>query len=507
MTADKPDDATRPQTVGSRLTAGIAWLVATRWSTQLLNLISNIVLARILLPADFGIVAIALAYTAIVEGLTLLPADQAIIRHRNPLSSLYDTAWSLSFIRGTLIALAMLASANPVAFFMDEERLTAVIAVLALKPLIAGLQNPRFIDFEKNLVFSRYFVLQVGSRIVMAVVTITYALIAKTYWALVIGNLASVAVQVGWSYALSPYRPRPTLSQFRALVDFSAWLWGTSVIRTLNLQSDKFIIGGLLNTSAVGVYHMGTNLAETVVGSITNPLVRALYPTFSLVNDDMTKLRRNVLDASAALVAVTMPIGVGLALVADPFVRLVLGTKWLSAIEILQVLVPFFALSSITTVTDPVVMARGKTKLMFFRACTMFVVRLGAVIPGVLYFGLMGAVYGWALSHLIFVGVQLLLLGKTLNIAPTSPIAQAWRSWVSLVSMGCCVVAVEPVLPPGTDILSLATLLTAKITAGVISYCSTHYVLWMLAGRPRGVETRILKLAGNATRFERARSR
>lgn len=122
-----------------------------RWSVRALNLVSIIVLARLLMPEDFGISALAVSYIAIVEGLTALPTSQALIRIRNAGRALYDTAWTLGILRGAGIALLMLASSLPVASLMDEPRLEMVIFVLALKPLVSGAKNPRFIDFEKHL--------------------------------------------------------------------------------------------------------------------------------------------------------------------------------------------------------------------------------------------------------------------------------------------------------------------------------------------------------------------
>ncbi|MBN1237507.1 MAG: oligosaccharide flippase family protein [Gammaproteobacteria bacterium] len=470
--------------------------MALRGVTQLLNLLTNLVLARILFPEDFGIVALAAAYVAVVEGLTLLPMDQALIRFRDPSRSLYDTAWTLSALRGAVIAAAMVASAAPASILMAEDRLEAVVVVLALKPLIAGIQNPRFIDFEKSLVFSKSFLLHVGTKAVMAAVTIGFAVALRSYWALIIGQLAAAAVQVVWSFVLKPFRPRFGMTGVRALFAFSAWLWGTSILRTLNLQADKFLIGAMLSTSAVGLYYLGTTLSETLIGSLTSPLVRALYPGFALIADQLDKLRKNVLEASSVVAAIVLPLGMGVALIAEEFVQVVLGDRWVATIPIIEVLVPLFALSSLTSVTDPVVMARGRTRLLFYRACAMLVIRVGAIVPGIVYFGLMGAVYGWAASHVAYLAAQLLLLARILGIRAYTPVVRIGRTWASLAFMTLSVVAVEYVAPAPDGVGDLLLVMGAKIAVGGIAYCAAHGGLWIAAGRPVGVETRILRLAG-----------
>ena len=171
-----------------------------RWSVQLLGLGSTLVLARLLVPEDFGIVALATAYIAIVEGLTALPMSQALIRYRDADRSLYDTAWTLGLLRGVFIALLILASAVPVSNVMNEPRLLAVIMVLAVRPLLEGLINPRFIDFDKHLDFSRPMMVRVGTKAIAVVVTVGLAIALRSYWALIIGGLVSASVRLPLTY-------------------------------------------------------------------------------------------------------------------------------------------------------------------------------------------------------------------------------------------------------------------------------------------------------------------
>jgi PST family polysaccharide transporter len=189
--------------------------------------------------------------------------------------------------------------------------------------------------------------------------------------------------------------------------------------------------------------------------------------------------------------AVVLPLGFGLALVAEELVQLLLGPRWNATIPILQVLVPVFSLRSVTAVTDSVVMALGTTRLLFYRACVMIFVRVGLITTGLAYFGLMGAVYGWALSSLLAVALQLQLLRHMLDVPFFMPVARAWRTWIALATMVLGLMLLPRVFGGPT---SLAISLLVKILAGGVIYCSTHALLWLLVGQPRGAETRILSL-------------
>jgi PST family polysaccharide transporter len=465
-----------------------------RWVNQVLGLASMLVLARILVPEDFGIVALAVAFVAVVEGITSLPTTQAIIRLRDPGPSVYDTAWTLAVIRGSAIALILIICAPWVAAALDEGRLEDVIFVLALKPLLSGLRNPRFIDFDKRLDFSKSFVLEIGTGIVTVAVTVITALLVRSYWAIVVGSVVGSAVHVSWTYVLRPHIPRFSTTEIRKIFGFSAWLSATGIVSTLNAQADKFLVAGFLNTASVGLYHMGTNVARSLVGSLTDPLVRALYPAFSSVAGDRSRLKEHVVESTSVLMAIVLPLGFGLALVSEELVQLLLGPRWSTTVPILHVLIPVFSLRSVTAATDPLVMAVGTTRLLFYRACVMIFARVSLVTLGLANWGLMGAVYGWALSSVLFLFLQLQLLRLTLGMPFFMPLLRAWRTWIALVLMSASVGLLAHVLDGS---LPVTMAFAATIVGGGIVYCGAHLLLWRMAGRPTGAESRILSVVGN----------
>ena len=172
-----------------RFARGALWLFSARWLERLLEFASILVLARLLAPQDFGLVAIAASIAVIIEGLSALDVNKALIRHREEGRDLYDTAWTLAVLRGVLVAAVMLL----VAAFLDDPRLAAIVCVLALSPLISGLANPRFMLFERALEYSKPALASLWSRLVSFLVTVTIALATQSYWALVVGMLVNAA--------------------------------------------------------------------------------------------------------------------------------------------------------------------------------------------------------------------------------------------------------------------------------------------------------------------------
>ena len=265
-----------------RFATGAGWLYAYRWLERLLDFLAIVVLARLLAPDDFGLVAIAASFVTIVEGLSAFDVDKALIRSRDDDRALYDTAWTLSALRGLLAALAMWTIAPWVA----DARMAAVLRVLALGPILNGLRNPRFVTFERDLVYSRLAVLTIAAKVVSVGAMLVLAVAYRSYWALVLGQLAYALTGTILSYLLQPYRPRISLARFSTLFGFSGWLTLTSVVTVLSMETDKLIVGWLVGVTDAGLYFMTQRVGVLPTQELLSPLQRILFPAFSELAGD-----------------------------------------------------------------------------------------------------------------------------------------------------------------------------------------------------------------------------
>ncbi|NNM00624.1 MAG: lipopolysaccharide biosynthesis protein [Gammaproteobacteria bacterium] len=493
MSTPPSADSPQPATLGSRVTVGAAWMIGVHWGVRGLGIISTIILARLLMPEDFGLVALATAYIAIAEGVTAMPIGQALISYQKAGRSMYDTAFTFALLRGLLIAAAMAASAGLIAEAMSEPRLTAVVYALALKPLIEGLINPRFIDYQKQLSFSTPALLQLAIKLAQVLVTIGAVVILRSYWALVIGTLLSAALHMAMTYALKPNLPRLSLADWKALFGFSGWLTARSIVMSVQKQFDKFLIGAFLNTSVVGLFHVAGNLIVLPTRELVAPLTRALYPGLATFGDEPDKLRANVAEASAITAALALPLGVGLALIAEEFVLLLLGEKWLGAVPLIQILTPLLAFHQITALLNSVVMVQRRTHLMFIRTCVNLTIKASLTVPGIIYFGLNGVIGGLAITLVLFFFYRLAEFSYVLKTPLFAPVIAAWRSLASLVVMISAVLAAATWLPlPIETASSAAWSMLVKISLAASVYTAVHAGLWVVTGKPAGLEQRVL---------------
>jgi PST family polysaccharide transporter len=474
-----------------RFAAGASWLYAHRGLERLLDFAATVVLARILSPEDFGLVAIAASAVAIVEGLSAFDVNRALIRTRDDDRALYDTAWTLSALRGLAVALVMLAVATLVA----DPRTGAVLSLMALGPLVGGLANPRFVAFERDLVYSRLALLTLGAKVASVAATLAVAVLYRSYWALVVGLLVGTAASTLLSYALRPYRPRLTLARSADLAAFSGWLSLATLVTTLSMETDRVIVGALLGFAEAGLYFMTVSVGALPTRELVSPLQRMLLPSFSERALDRGRLRRAAVESINVLGSLSLAAGFGFALVANDFVPLALGGQWRPIVPLLVVLVPYLGLRATLSMALPCVMALGRTRLLAGVSLAYAVVHLPVFVAGTARFGLRGAVGAIVVAGVLYSWLNAWMLKRALDVTLGEILAQLRRPLVAAVLMAAAVLALAAASP--LDLFSTEgswRSLLVKAAVGAAVYVAALYVQWRWGGRPVGIERRVLQL-------------
>jgi PST family polysaccharide transporter len=474
-----------------RFATGAGWLYAHRWLERLLDFLAIVVLARLLAPGDFGLVAIAASITTIVEGLSAFDVDKALIRSRDDDPALYDTAWTLSALRGLLAALAMWA----VAPWVADARMAAVLRTLALVPILNGLRNPRFVTFERDLVYSRLAVLTIAAKVVSVGAMLAVAMASRSYWALVLGQLAFALTGAVLSYLLLPYRPVVSLARVSTLASFSGWLTLTSVVTVLSMETDKLIVGWLVGVTDAGLYFMTQRVGVLPTQEMLSPLQRILFPAFSELGRDASRLRRVACESINVLATLSLPAGFGFALVAAEFVPIALGRQWSPIVPLLVVLTPYLGLRSTLSMTLPCVLALGRTRLLFWVSAAYALVHVPLFVAGTALFGLPGSIWSIVVAGILYSYLNAWLLRAVLGISLGEIVSQVRRPLAATALMVAAVAGLAAVTPldalagsaPG---LSLAV----KTVAGGAVFCGALYAIWRLEDRPAGIERRVAQL-------------
>ena len=479
-----------------RVISGSMWVSAAQILTNIFGMISVFVLARLLDPVDFGLVAIASTITAILVAVTEMSLAQALIQHRAPDDSHFHTAWTLGLLRGLLLTVLLCAAARPIALFYDEPRLEAVIYVLSISVILPGLDNPRRIMLIKDLIFWQQFLLTVFGKLTSVVVSIAVAWIWHSYWALVVGQIAGQLVSTVMSYLILPFVPRLTWSRARELWGFSIWLTLAQAVRTISLRVDQLVLGHFLGPAVLGYYAMGDRLSQIPTRESTAPLRSTLFPALSQISDDMPRLRQAYQRIQSLVTYVALPAGIGFALVADPVVRLAMGETWLPAVPILQALSVVLALQTVSQLVYPLAMSRGQTRLLFHRDLQVFLFRVPVIVGGLMFWGLTGLIVARVVTDLALLLVNLLLVRRISALSLRQQLQVNVRGLVAVVVMSLCVLGLQRLLQlwlvPGTAARMIE--LAGCIALGALVYPAATALIWLLQGRPACNEAILLKI-------------
>jgi len=475
---------------------GAAWFVMMRWTLRLIGLVSTAVLARVLVPADFGLVAIASSYLTLLEVFTDFGARSAVIRNDDENDrSFLNTVFTTQLIRGIGLAMLVFGSSVVPHFLGMDERVGAVIRSLAICPLLNSLQNPKLAVFERSLDFRRESALQILAKLLSTVTSITLAFVFRTYWALVAGLLVASGAKFVISYLLSPFLPRVGLKGWRELLGFSGWISATYMLDVVSRGFDNITMGFFVGARGAGLFNIGQQLAEMPLGEFIPVVNRALFPGLLRFKDSEAKLRTSALDALGLLSALSLPMAIGFALVAPEAVHLIYGKQWGEAIPVIQVLAVASAFDTIGgSLVGSVAMATAQTRLLFMRSLWRGLFRLPAFVVGTWAYGLMGGVTGSLIGSAVLTITNLATLRIVLRLGYRPIVERLWRAIVAVIVMVVVILVVQHATLAGAPRAGDGMRLTLKTAAGIASYGAVRLLIWKWSGVPDSLEQRLLAL-------------
>ena len=478
-----------------RLVAGTIWMVGMRWSMRLAGLISTLILARLLAPEDFGIIAMAKVAVGLLEALSTSGVELALIRTRDRSHDLYNTAWTIRLIQRAIMACVLFLSAPLAVSYFDEPRTLAVIQLLAVAMLLKGFVNIGTVDFRKDLDFRAEFRLGVLEKSISVIIAISLALVLRNYWALTLAIAAEAVVAVILSYFLHPYRPRISFSRWNDLWRFSLWILANRLAFFANARLDQISVGGTFSTSALGFYNFGSELGTLPGDEVAEPLRRSVYPNLSTISGNSDEFAQTTLKIFAAAAFLLLPIGFGLAAIAPSFVPVVLGDKWGPAAPVLSIAAIYGAIAGLTSVLELPLLITGKERIAAFVAWAQVSLLFPAVFIATRYENL--SYVAGARALIVFIGFLMILwiAARVLNSSMFRLVSSAWRSFAASAIMYMFIVQFITPVNANSPITLLFTVLL-----GVAAYPLFMFTFWTLAGRPEGPESEIIRQASGYIR-------
>lgn len=431
---------TTTRSLTQRTAAGVAWSSSFQVARQVLQVVSVSVLARHVPPAAYGLVAMAVLVTNLLETVRDAGTAQALIREREMSDELASTVFWLNCLLGGAVTLLLLLSAYPAARFFHEPQLIPVLRVVSLSFFLGAISVVPTALLNRSMDFRSLALVQTAAAVFGTGVAIAVALEGGKVWSLVLGTLSTVAATTIGVWLVAPVHLKPVFHRdaARRILKFGMNLSGFHFFNYFSRNADNLLVGKFLGSAPLGFYQMGYMLMTYPLQNLTSMVNQVVYPAMAKFHDDHQRLRLAYLRISALVALVTLPIMMGLGVTASTFVRVFLGSRWAPVATLLTVFAPLGAMQSIHATVGVLYTTQARTDLMFRWTVFCSICYVLSFILG-LHWGIMGVATCYAIVWTLLMVPSFLIPFRLVELSVWTFLKTLWpTAWVSLVMTACC---------------------------------------------------------------------
>lgn len=469
------------------LIRGAMWTVATRWAIKGVGFLNTVVMARLLVPADYGVVAMATLTVGLIRAFMDMGAVTALMRKHEVSKDEANAAWTLRLIQGLLGAALLAVASSWAAKYFNEPRVEIILWFLGVALVLEGASNIGLALAQKQFNFALDFKVNLMAKLCGVATTWAVGWWLGDYRALVAGIFVGSLMVFLLSYVLHPHRPVWTTRGIAQIWKHSKWLLLSNMGGFLLGRSDELIAARIGTPAQYGAYHVGGDLGRLAVSEIGPAMVRAFLPVLATIKHDIARTNAAVLKTIAATNAITLPMGLGVAAVAVPLTDLVLGPNWGQA-------APFVALYSVVAVVRFSVSALNAELILYGHTrtqSTLMWAELVFFVLGVLLFMPAYHLVGLILARMLASGLAGILAvwyaRQRCAQRVSGVVAALWRPVCGAVLMYGLVAWLMTL-----EQLPSSLRLPVGVFAGALFYSAWLVLSWLGAGRPEGLESTLL---------------
>lgn len=433
------------------------WLLLAKTTQRSLGLISVMILARLLVPDDFAVVAISALILYFCEALSATGSEAYLVRKDNLSEEDASSAWTLDMtLKGCVFILLNLAIPSIVEFYGDE-RLQPVLLAISFILLINAIKSPGLVYLKRQLRYQGIVVLMVTQKILAFIVTVGLAYSLQTYWALVIGDLVAALVLAVGSYFVHPFRPRLARSGWKEQWWFSRWLLLRANVGFTKAQIDAFFVTKLFSPELIGAYYVTRNLSVIPSNDIIAPAVEPLLAPLARSRHEPEVFSAQMQKVFLLITALVAPLAAFMIAMPEALIDFMFGKKWSAAYSLLPPLTVVFVTIALGQVINQAFMAMGRVRtLLAYEIVSLAVLLLVFTLvrgESIDIFVSYRAVFAALLTGTLF-----LYVSKVASLPVLRILSRALPLVVLSALVGFSVSQIEPLLSPGSSSLRLIPL-------------------------------------------------
>jgi len=374
---------------------GISWMGGLRVFTRSLALIKIAILARILLPAQFGIYGIATLALGFLEMLTETGINIFLIQQKEKIDDYIDSAWVVSIIRGFIIGLAIFILTPFIANYFRTPGAIQILYLVGLVPVIRGFINPACVKYQKNLEFNKQFKYDSVIFLVDTIFAVILGLITKSENSLVYAMIISTLVELVLSFVYFAPKPKFKFNKERSLevINRGKWITGAGIANYLFQNLDDILVGRMLGTGSLGVYQQAYKISTLPVSEVGEIFNRVTFPIYVNIKNDTKRLRQAFLKTLLIICLLVIPFGIVVFKFPTQIVNFVLGSKWLSSVPVLQLLAIYGSLKAISNSFFSLFLGIDKQEVVTYITLISVICLIAILYPLIKIFGILGAGY------------------------------------------------------------------------------------------------------------------
>ncbi len=400
----------------NRTLSNFVWRFAERCGGQGVSFIVSIVLARLLAPEVYGTIALVTVFTGILNVFISSGMGTALVQKKNADDLDFSSLFFFNIFMCIMLYTLLFLGAPLIANFYQNPELIPVIRVLGLTLVISGVKNVQMSYVSKNLIFKKFFFATLGGTIGAAAVGIAMAYMGFGVWALVAQQLIKNIVDTMILWITVPWRPKKmfSLQRLKGLFSYGWKMLISSLLDRIYNDLRQMIIGKMYSSEDLAFYNRGKTFPDMIVTNINSSIDSVLLPTMAKEQDDCKRVKSMTRRAIRTSTYIMAPLMIGLAVCAEPVVRLLLTDAWIDCVPFLRIFCITYMLYPMHTANLNAIKAMGRSDWFLKLEIAKKIVGLSIVVS-TMWFGVMAMAYSLLLSTLLSTMINAYPNKKLLN--------------------------------------------------------------------------------------------
>lgn len=455
----------------SKVMSGLFWTFGERIIAQCVSFVVSIILARILMPDEYGVIAIILVFINIANVFVSNGFGESLVRKKDSNEIDFSTVFYCSFVFSWMLYIILFVSAPYISSFYKQEMLVPLLRVLALKIPISSVSTIQHAYVSKHMIFKKFFFSTLGGTLISGILGIFMAYSGCGAWALVAQYLCNTVIDTIVLFITVPWRPRRMFSKESAkqLIGYGWKLTASSLINEFYTELRSLIIGRVYSSADLAYYNRGNQFPSLIITNVDTAIGKVVFPAMTKVAEEKQRIKQVSRRSMKTTSYIIFPLMIGLMAVSEPLVRLLLTDKWLICVPFLQCSCIYYMCQPIQTTNWQIIKAVGRSDLCLKLEVLKKTIGV-AIILGTMNFGVLAIAIGNSVFAIISMIINIIPNRKFIDYSVGEQIKDILPSLMLSFVMGIAVFFIGRINAPTIIVLVL------QIVTGGALYCFGSYL-------------------------------